>query len=155
MGLVVALSLSCQPAPPPPPEGEAAATPPPADTAQPTPDTGLPMDTVPGTAPPADTSRRMATLDDLRAEIMRMVADLRAADVGHCRATPFGAKPCGGPRQYLVYSADATDSAALASAVSRYNELEAETNRREGRVSDCMMVTPPRVALVSGRCSQE
>jgi hypothetical protein len=95
----------------------------------------------------------MATLADLRAEVMRMIADAGATDARMCRAMPFGAKPCGGPREFLVYSASTTDSSALAQAVARYNALDAETNQREGRVSDCMLVTPPAVALVNGRCT--
>ena len=84
---------------------------------------------------------------------MRMIGDAAAANTGLCRTIAFGSKPCGGPRQYLIYSASTTDSAALAAAVARYNALESETNKREGRVSDCMLVAPPDVALINGRCS--
>ena len=82
-----------------------------------------------------------------------MIANGAAADVGLCRTIAFGSKPCGGPQQYLIYSASTTDSAALAAAVARYNALESEINKREGRVSDCMLVSPPAVALNNGRCS--
>jgi hypothetical protein len=151
--LLLALNLSCKSAPPPPPNGDTAATPAPGDSAQPAPDSAGSADTAPVAPPPGDTSRRMATLADLRAEVMRMIANVTATDAGFCRTIAFGSKPCGGPQQYLIYSASATDSTALAAAVARYNALESEINKREGRISDCMMVTQPQVALVNGRCT--
>ena len=151
--LLLAASISCKPAPQPPPGGDTTASQPVGDTNRQTLDSIPSSDTTPMPPAAGDTGRRAATLDDLRAEVMAMIANAAAADVGLCRTIAFGAKPCGGPQQYLIYSASRTDSAALAAAVTRYNALESEENKREGRVSDCMMVAPPRVALISGRCS--
>jgi hypothetical protein len=69
-----------------------------------------------------------------------------------CRTIAFGAKACGGPEQYLIYSTSVTDSARLAREVARYNEAERKRNRDEGRVSDCSLVVRPRVGCVSGQC---
>jgi hypothetical protein len=96
--------------------------------------------------------RTGATLPDLRAEVMRLIGDASCNDVSQCRTIAFGAKPCGGPWQYLVYSTAITDSTALAAAVARYNAREAEINRAEGRMSDCAFVAPPNLARVNGRC---
>jgi hypothetical protein len=62
-------------------------------------------------------------------------------------------KPCGGPRQFLVYSLSVTDSARLAADAARYNEAEAQKNRDEGLVSDCSMLLAPRVGCASGKCA--
>jgi hypothetical protein len=69
-----------------------------------------------------------------------------------CRTIAFGAKACGGPQRYLIYSASATDSARLYREVARYNEAERKRNREEGRMSDCMAVVRPQVSCISGQC---
>lgn len=91
-------------------------------------------------------------LPELRAEVMRLIGDGACADVGQCRAIAFGAKPCGGPWQYLAYSTAITDSTALNAAVARYNAKEAAINKAEGRVSDCALVSPPKLGRENGRC---
>jgi hypothetical protein len=90
--------------------------------------------------PPAD---QAASMDSLRAVVQGLVSEPTCDDVAQCRAMAFGAKPCGGPWSYLVYSV--TASAA-------YNAREAEVNRQEGRVSDCRMVTAPAVECRDGTC---
>lgn len=97
-------------------------------------------------------SGRVASLADLRAEVMRLIGDAACSDVSQCRAIAFGTKPCGGPWQYLVYSTATTDSTALAAAVARYNSQEAALNKSEGRVSDCSFVAPATLKRVNGRC---
>ena len=69
-----------------------------------------------------------------------------------CRTIAFGAKACGGPERYLIYSTTATDSARLASEVARYNEAERQRNQKQGRMSDCMAVLRPQVSCISGEC---
>lgn len=69
-----------------------------------------------------------------------------------CRTIAFGAKACGGPQRYLIYSTSATDSARLYREVARYNEAERKRNREEGRMSDCMAVVRPQVSCISGQC---
>lgn len=102
-----------------------------------------------GTAAPEATQDR---LDSLRAEIQAMIADPTAGSERRCHAIAFGSKPCGGPWTYLVYSAEATDSLALARAVAEYNALEERLNREEGRMSDCSVVSPPAISHSGGRC---
>jgi hypothetical protein len=69
-----------------------------------------------------------------------------------CQTIAFGAKACGGPQRYLIYSTTATDTARLAREVARYNDAEGKRNRDEGRMSDCMAVLRPQVRCVSGQC---
>ncbi|MFW6040036.1 MAG: hypothetical protein ACOC9N_03055, partial [Gemmatimonadota bacterium] len=70
-----------------------------------------------------------------------------------CRAIPFGAKPCGGPWTYLIFSVERTDSAELASLVERYNAAERRLNELEGRMSDCSVPTRPTLDVRDGRCT--
>jgi hypothetical protein len=93
-----------------------------------------------------------SNLDSLRHTILSLVAEPSCKDVGECRALPFGAKPCGGPWSYLVFSTQVTDSTELARVVRQYGEREAELNRELGRVSDCQMVAPAKLECVAGRC---
>ena len=100
----------------------------------------------------AATSVDTISLSVLRDTILTEVGGARCAGDGDCRTIAFGAKPCGGPWSYLVYSASQSDSVSLAGAVARYNAIERELNRKEGRASDCQMITPPRVACIEARC---
>ena len=93
------------------------------------------------------------TLDSLRATVMRLIGEPVATGIEQCRLTSFGAKPCGGPWTYLVYSIDVTDSTELARAVAAYTSRETRLNQELGRASDCQMVTPPRITFAAGRCA--
>ena len=156
--LLALAAVSCKPAPPA--DGDPGTALPPGNTDTSTtaspgaPDTGtqVPPGNVDSGAPGTPDPRRAATLTDLRAEVTRMIGDAACSDISQCRTIAFGAKPCGGPWQYLVYSTAITDSTALAAAVARYNVKEAELNKSEGRMSDCSMAVPPTLARVNGRC---
>jgi hypothetical protein len=70
-----------------------------------------------------------------------------------CEAAPMGAKPCGGPRTYLVYCKATTDEAALTRALDELKRAEEEYNRAAGLMSDCSMVVPPDVRLEGRTCT--
>jgi hypothetical protein len=93
-----------------------------------------------------------AQLKSMRAEIEALVGTPSCDDSSGCATLAFGAKPCGGPWRYLVYSRSRADLATLTRKVDEYNRFEAEVNQRYGRVSDCMAVLPPRVGCVGGAC---
>jgi hypothetical protein len=100
----------------------------------------------------AEVQADTASLDVLRAEVRAQLGDPTCTTTAQCRTIPFGAKPCGGPWSYLVYSVATTDSAELTSAVDRYTAREHELNRLEERVSDCGLVTKPEVMCADGQC---
>ena len=93
------------------------------------------------------------TLDSLRATVMRLIGEPVATSIAQCRLTSFGAKPCGGPWTFLVYSTDVTDSTELARAVAAYTSRETQLNQQLGRASDCQLVTPPQITFAAGRCA--
>lgn len=111
----------------------------------------LPADGPPRAIAPEPGSRA-DSLAVLRAEILDRVGNAEASSEASCRSLPFGAKPCGGPWSYLVFSTETTDSAALASLVERYNAIQGRLNEEEGRISDCALVMEPRLKLEGGQC---
>ncbi len=76
----------------------------------------------------------------------------RAKSLTQCRVIAFGAKPCGGPRTYLVYSNLKTNEPKLKRLVSEYNTLEEKLNREGNLISDCMFVEEPQITLHNGMC---
>jgi hypothetical protein len=92
-------------------------------------------------------------LDSLRATVLRLIDEPLATRIGQCRLTAFGAKPCGGPRGFLVYSMEATDSTDLARAVALYTAEDDRLNRALGLASDCALVERPRITFTAGQCT--
>ena len=61
----------------------------------------------------------------MRQEVDALVGDACGA-LEDCRYVGIGAKPCGGPWEYIIYSTAVTDSAALAERHDRDDILAAE-----------------------------
>lgn len=97
----------------------------------------------------ADTARLTA----LRQAVAQQVGTPTCTDRSQCRAMPLGAKPCGGPFSYVVYSTITVDSVRLAAAVDAYTAYQAVLNKELGLVSDCRFVAPPAVDCVAGLCA--
>ncbi len=64
----------------------------------------------------------------------------------------MGNRPCGGPRDYLVYCPLTTDSARLFRKLRELERAEARLNTEQGMVSTCEFRMPPGTAIVGGRC---
>ena len=75
-----------------------------------------------------------ARLAVMRQEVDALVGDACGA-IEDCRYVGIGAKPCGGPWAYTIYSTVATDSAALAERIGAYYAFEADINQRYGYIS--------------------
>lgn len=69
-----------------------------------------------------------------------------------CAAIGIGARACGGPADYLVYSHLASDVPVLMHAVTEYNAAQKERVRRSGRLSTCDVLPAPTVTCNAGRC---
>jgi len=91
-------------------------------------------------------------LNELAGEIFRLVGTPEADSPEQCRALPFGAKPCGGPVSWLVYSTKVTDSELLAEKVQQYNELSERYNKQEELVGDCAVLNPVVTNIINGIC---
>ena len=88
----------------------------------------------------------------LYAELDRAIGEAEAGSVEACRVVPVGAKGCGGPWGYRVYSSEASPVRAVESLARAITEADRQANVQFDLVSDCMAVEPPRPALVGGRC---
>ena len=97
---------------------------------------------------PADRAR----LAKMETEIDELIGEATCKDAKECRVMAFGAKPCGGPWSYKVFSMSSVDSTALADQVDDYNKFNQTLNDRYGWMSDCAVVMPPNVDCVEGRC---
>jgi len=102
-----------------------------------------------------DNSRRSP--DDLLQQMERINGQIEALletscpGGDQCVATPIGVKPCGGPARFIVHS-NATDQEKLDELISAYNELNTEYNEVTNAFSDCVIVNPPEVGCLSGKC---
>lgn len=120
----------------------ACAQPQPGDGAPP----GAPADTPPAGVPDA---ARLAELEE-RARALANPAGCEAS--GGCRTAPVGNRPCGGPREYVVYCAATTDSAALFRALGELAAAEDAYNRANDLVSTCEFRMPPETVAEGGVC---
>jgi hypothetical protein len=106
-----------------------------------------------GAPAPGDVPASADSLAAVRDAVREAVGEASCTDAGQCRTIAYGAKPCGGPWSYLVYSTAETDSARLTELVTRYNAIEQALNEAEDRVSDCRAVMRPEVACRQGVCT--
>lgn len=91
-------------------------------------------------------------LEDIAREIDKEVGEAPANRVSLCKTIPIGAKPCGGPWGYLVFSESKSNESKLNSLVAIYNDLDEERNKKESRVSTCEMISAPPLELKDGKC---
>lgn len=82
----------------------------------------------------------------------RALARAEGCTAPQCRTAPVGSRPCGGPREYIVYCATSTDSAALFAKLAELARAEEDYNRRAGLASTCEFRMPPGTAVQGGRC---
>lgn len=93
------------------------------------------------------------------ARIARLERDARVlakadgcSSADQCRFAPVGERPCGGPRDYVVYCARSTDSAGLYRKLAELRQAELEFNKKSGAMGTCEFRTPPELAASGGSC---
>ena len=92
------------------------------------------------------------TIEQLEQEIIDIISIPVCSDDSNCKFIGFGAKPCGGYWEYLVYSIANVDSTILINKVIQYNELNDSLNIQYGISSDCELLFPPNVHCDNGIC---
>ena len=102
----------------------------------------------PGQAAESDSARVVR----LEREARAMASANGCGANGQCRTAPVGDRPCGGPRDYIVYCARTTDSVALHRKLAELIAAERELNEKTGAMSTCEFRMPPQVELVGGSC---
>ncbi len=92
-------------------------------------------------------------LDQKKQEILNYIQSYSCSNATDCLYIAFGAKPCGGPREYLVYP-NTVDQTTLETLVTEYYEMDHQYNIEIGASSDCMVVNPPNtINCVNGVCT--
>ena len=110
-----------------------------------------PVTAAPAPAPAGEAPADTGQIARLEREARALAhADGCAADA--CRTAPVGSRPCGGPREYIVYCAATTDSVALFAKLAELARAEEAFNSANGMVSTCEFRSPPNVAVQGGRC---
>ena len=69
-----------------------------------------------------------------------------------CSSVAIGAKPCGGPWRYLVYSHGNVNEPELQRRTDDLFAFEREYNMRNGMASDCSVPRPPMPGCVDSMC---
>jgi hypothetical protein len=69
-----------------------------------------------------------------------------------CRSLGLGHKSCGGPAQWVAWSAKTSDEARLQALATQLAALQRDQARRSGMVSNCMVVPDPGAVCRAKRC---
>jgi hypothetical protein len=69
-----------------------------------------------------------------------------------CHSLPLGARACGGPESYLVWSSATTSEAEIQALGERYKEERRAANTAAGRVSTCQFLMNPGAVCRAGTC---
>lgn len=94
-------------------------------------------------------------LEEVAIAINNEVGEAKAEQLEHCNILPIGAKPCGGPWGYLVYSKETSNESRLKRLIERYDKLDEIRNLEEGLVSTCDVAQPPNLTIENGSCKGE
>ncbi|MEY4617696.1 MAG: hypothetical protein RJB66_2656 [Pseudomonadota bacterium] len=103
---------------------------------------------------PEKRKESLKSIETLDQQIGRLIADKSCKVNDDCEAFGYGAKACGGPEKYLVYSTYTTDPQELGPLVQQFNQLSNEKNLSSGAVSTCEYREMPPVACISNQCSE-
>jgi hypothetical protein len=79
----------------------------------------------------------------LEVEVKTRIGPAVCAVDADCRALPMGARPCGGPSEYLPYSIRGTDEGALARLSADHRRLSAELDAQRQAVGTCEALAEP------------
>ena len=88
----------------------------------------------------------------LRGEIMALIGDASCRNVVNCRVVGLGARPCGGPEEYVAYSIWRTMSDGFGNLVSEYNLISEDLAIDSGVTSSCERIEEPAADCVNDRC---
>ncbi|WNM19743.1 hypothetical protein [Flavobacterium capsici] len=91
-------------------------------------------------------------LNNKKQEIISYINSFNCSESSNCNYIAFGAKPCGGPREFLTFPSS-VDLPTLQTMVDEYFEMDNAYNIQTGAVSDCAIVNPPSTMdCVNGNC---
>lgn len=89
----------------------------------------------------------------LQLRLERLTENKECQQDNQCKVIGVGARPCGGPEQYLLYSTLHTDEKMLSYTNERYQKLKKQQNEKLGLISTCQMLMPPASACIENKCA--
>lgn len=89
----------------------------------------------------------------LQMRLERLTENKECQQDNQCKVIGVGARPCGGPDQYLIYSTLHTDEKMLSYTSERYQKLKKQQNEKLGLMSTCQMLMPPVSACIENKCA--
>lgn len=102
-----------------------------------------------------DLAKFKAKREKLKNEIAALNSDpkdLRCTADTDCDYVELGAKPCGGPRSYIVFSKKSEKASAVKRKAGEFTALDKKINEAEQMMSDCMAVLPPELRCSNSLC---
>jgi len=92
-------------------------------------------------------------LIEKKQEILDYINSFSCTNTSNCNFIAFGAKPCGGPREFLTFPSTVNQT-TLENLVDEYYQMDHQYNIQTGAISDCMVVTPPNnIECLNGYCT--
>ena len=89
----------------------------------------------------------------LRQEIAAVVSDASwCRNIVNCRVVGLGARPCGGPEEYVAFSIWNNTGDELRNLVTEYNLLKEELILDSDVVGTCEVLPKPNADCVHSRC---
>jgi hypothetical protein len=98
-----------------------------------------------------DTSNKTYSLDQLEElgkEIQALSDSMSCTNSSDWRFTPMGSKACGGPIKYVAYHKNVEQK--FLELVTQFTLLQAEYNKKNNIISDCMLVASPKSITCEG-----
>lgn len=88
------------------------------------------------------------------AQLQTLTAAPRCTADSQCRTLPVGARACGGPSRYLVWSTLVNREAELQALAAQVTAQEQARNAASGRMSTCQVLVDPgaRCDFAIGQC---
>ena len=101
---------------------------------------------------PQTTQARQAPQSDTLARIRALAGTPACSSDAQCHSLPLGARACGGPESYLVWSSASTSQAEIEALGERYKEERRAANAASRRVSTCQFLMDPGAVCRAGTC---
>jgi hypothetical protein len=90
----------------------------------------------------------------LAEEISTMTHNRSCKQLSECRTVALGARACGGPKRYVVYSVNNVNETDLLVKASSYNSYDQQLNGDSNTVGTCDVLMPPKLGCQKNLCVQ-
>jgi hypothetical protein len=89
----------------------------------------------------------------LKSDIAKLNGNLSCKQDSDCAFLEVGAKACGGPRSYLIYSKANDKADILKRKANELTDNDKSLNKAQRTMSTCMALLPPEVRCVNLKCA--